>query len=237
MGSILIIARNSLHLTKLAVRSALAQDIQCDVMVINNASEDLTAQWLRPKKDVIAVNYTTQLSLAACWNRGLKTFFDAGVHEVLVINNDVEISPNTYRLLQLTSYPFVTGVGVSSREQFTIHPNLVIPRNARPHPDFSCFLMRRGVFDKVGGFNEDYYPAYAEDSEYHIRMHRAGINAVCVDLPFFHHAAGTLKHASPAEASKIKRGADANRERFRAEYGCLPGSPEYNALFAQQILV
>ena len=57
----------------------------------------------------------------------------------------------------------------------------------------------------------------------HVWMHQHGISAVCIDLPFYHYAAGTLKAASPGEAERIKRGAGANRERFRAKYGCSAG--------------
>jgi GT2 family glycosyltransferase len=83
----------------------------------------------------------------------------------------------------------------------------------------------------VGWFNESYFPAYCEDSDYHVRMHRADVRAVCVDLPFLHHGAGTIKHAGTGEVARIRRGADRNRERFRQEYGCLPGSEAYQELF------
>ena len=101
----------------------------------------------------------------------------------------------------------------------------------RPHPDFSCFLIRPEVVERVGYFNEDYWPAFVEDCEYHVRMHRAGIEAVCIDVPFLHHGSATIKNASQAERNIIARGAAANRERFRREYGCLPGTPEYQELF------
>ena len=87
--------------------------------------------------------------------------------------------------------------------------------------------MRRGTFD------EDYDPAYCEDSDYHVRMHRAGIRAVCVDVPYYHMGAGaqTVKNSSPKDRRIIEEGAEKNRERFRLKYGCLPGTPEYEKLF------
>ena len=235
-GSILIISRNSLHLTKLTVKSALAQDLPCDVMVIDNDSHDGTLQWLK-SKSIAWCSTLTQKSLSYCWNKGIKAFFDAGATEVLVCNNDIELLPNTYRLLNLVGGPFVTAVGVSLRDQFNPVPNLVVPGNSRPHPDFSCFMIRPEIIDRVGWFDESYFPAYCEDSDYHVRMHKAHINACCVDIPFFHHAAATLKNASPSEVIKIRRGSESNRERFHRQYGCLPGTPEYENLFSQAILV
>jgi GT2 family glycosyltransferase len=236
-GSILIVARNSLHLTKLAVKSALTQDIPCDVMVLNNASSDGTMQWLQSKRNVISFgNYPVQKSLSACWNLGIDAFFSSGSMDVLVINNDVEIRPDTYRALSYYG-DFTTGVGVDTPLDKSSYIPIEIKDmenmwdKRRPHPDFSCFMIRPIVFEKVGLFDESYFPAYVEDSDYHVRMHRAGIEAVCVDLPFYHHACGTIKNASPIEQSMIRRGADVNREKFRRDYGCLPGSKEYEALF------
>jgi hypothetical protein len=53
---------------------------------------------------------------------------------------------------------------------------------------------------------------------------------VSVDLPFLHAVSGTLKPADEGEGERIERAADKSRERFRAKYGCLPGTPEYDEL-------
>jgi len=231
-GTIILVAHNNLHLTKKAVASALAQDIPCDVIVVNNASTDGTADWLRTR-DIMSYSPVHQLSLAACWNHALKlTWGVLGRKDALVINNDAEIRKDCYRLLQLWSSrtEFVTCVSVDTPER-AFHPALNWSYHCRPHPDFSCFLITKKCWDTVGPFDEAYYPAYCEDSDYHVRMHRAGINAECVDLPFLHHGASTIKNSDPAEKVLIQRGADMNRLRFRAKYGCLPGTPEYSALF------
>lgn len=230
-GSILIIARDNLHLTKKAVASALAQTVPCDVMVIDNCSSDGTIWWLHTKP-VVMITTIKQKSLAACWNYGIKAFWKAGENRILVLNNDVEIGPSFYCDLCANGGPFVTGVSVNSKDQIGSSWNI---NNERPHPDFSAFMISKQVTDKIGWFNEDYFPAYCEDSDYHVRMHRAGIKAVCVDLPFYHAAAQTLKQAGEGEQARIRRGADANRERFRKTYGCLPGSEDYEALFTPHL--
>lgn len=234
-GAILMVVRNGISLTKAAVRSALDQDVPCDLMVIDNMSSDGTMQWLRTKK-IAVITPQGQLSLSAAWNRGLRAFFHSGYSEVLVINNDVSIREDTYRLLASTPFQFVTAVSVGSLSQVGESGDRegqlsVMITQARPHPDFSCFMIRRHVFEMVGGFEESYYPAYCEDCDYHVRMHRAGIKAVCIDLPFYHAAAQTVKNAGEGEKERIRRGADVNRQMFRRTYGCLPGTPEYQELF------
>lgn len=230
-GTIIFVAHNNLHLTKLAVKSALAQDIPCDILVVNNNSTDGTGDWLRGQP-INSYKPVRQLSLAACWNQALRLCWEVFKRtDALVCNTDIELRPDTYRLLRSHGGPFVTCVSVDSKEQ--LGPAVIPepPTGERGHPDYSSFLIQKVVTDRVGWFDEAYYPAYCEDNDYHVRMHRAGIQAVCVDLPFLHHAAATLKNADPAEQAEIRRGADRSRERFRAKYGCLPGTPEYGRLF------
>jgi GT2 family glycosyltransferase len=228
-GSILMVSRNNLPLTKRAVASALAQDVECQVLVVDNLSSDGTIQWLKTKP-VARIHYPYQKSLATCWNAGIRAFWAAGATEVLVINNDVELPPWAYRELWGQGKLFVTGVSVDSREKALRRlPNFY---TVSPHPDMSCFMIRPEVTERVGWFDEDYFPAYCEDLSYHIRMHRAGIRAVSIDLPVYHERSSTLKNADPGEAARIRRGADINREKFRKQYGCLPGTPQYDALFA-----
>lgn len=231
MNAVLMVARNNLHLTKLAVASVMNQDIEPVLLVVDNASTDGTARWLSTKS-IATITYRDQRSLAACWNDGLRWLWSAGADRVLVANNDVELLPCTLKGLRYVGSLFVTGVGVSSKDQL-IAPDLSTEwaKSTRPHPDFSCFMIHPRVMYKVGPFNEDYYPAFVEDCEYHVRMHRAGIEAVCVNLPFYHAGSQTIKTASPQEQAIIRRGAGRNKELFRKEYGCYPGTSEYEDLF------
>ncbi len=228
---VVVVCRNNLSLTKLAIRSTLAQDHPVELLVVDNCSTDGTSQWLRTKS-LTVITPAEQWSLARCWNSALQALWAAGHDRALVINNDVEIQPGTARKLSEFGGEFVTGVSVGSFQDPQDDPEwkarMAVPR---PHPDFSCFLITRTCTDRVGWFNESYFPAYCEDSEYHVRMHRAGVQAVCLDVPFLHHRGSTIGHAGTGEVARIRRGADRNRERFRQEYGCLPGSDGYQELF------
>lgn len=240
-GSILIVSHNNLSLTKRAVNSALQQDCPCDVLVVDNYSTDGTVDWLKSKSGVSSISLGSNgmmRALSYCWNKGLKFFFRAaGRSHVLVCNNDIELRGDAYRLLLETEFPFVTCVSVDSVGQVGIVGDRSVQdlvQSARPHPDFSSFLISKTVFESVGLFDMEYYPAYYEDNDYHVRMHRAGITAQCVDLPFLHYGAQTLKHASESEKILIRRCAMQNREKFYGKYGCYPGTVEYEALFTAQ---
>ena len=246
MNWILTIAHNALLLTRNAVATFLAQDIEGGVklLVINNASSDNTVQWLTSiasKDDRIhTMHFSDQRSVAECWNRGLAWIFSQGADRALVVNNDVEIGPETFGYLSAVLNPdsfhraqFVTCVSVNNREQ-NIHPAMEWSYHVREHPDFSCFMLHKSVIDRVGWFDERYLIAYGEDCDYHVRMHRAGIKALCFDIPFLHHGASTMKQSSPEEQRRIGEQAERNRQLFFETYGERIGTPGYNNLFTPE---
>lgn len=228
--------RNSLHYTKAALKTFLAQDIgNVSVLLIDNASEDGTAQWTWSLgRGVYPVRFDPPMGVAASWNLHLRFIFARvgcpPLDYCLVVNNDVLLRPDTYRLLVEDGGLFVTAVGRNDPECVR---ELTPPRPdaKRAHPDFSCFLIRRECWERVGTFDERFEGAYCEDSDYHVRMHRAGIHAYCLDLPFYHAGAGTIKSADPKEAKSISEQADRNRALFKQIYGVEVGSEGYYNLF------
>lgn len=235
----IVVQRNNYALTKRTIASIWNQDIKLTLLVIDNASEDSIYRWIARAHNEEFHPYTAtatlkeQESLGQCWNRGLRAAWRLGCTEAMVCNNDVELHPVTYRRLSETGRPFITPVNVGADK--SIH-QLVIPApdsyEFDVHPDFSAFLIHKEVTDKVGFFNESYWPAYCEDCDYHVRMQRAGVIANSVNIPYIHHPSSTLHYATRAEKQAIERGAEANRQRFKEQWGCEPGTPEYAQLFA-----
>lgn len=242
MNPVIMLCHNALELTKKAVESVLQQDIRANLICVDNASTDGTAEWLEEKLvlrrawggSISAISvWKTQRSVALAWNIQLDRIFRDGRPFItasdyaLVVNNDVVLRSDTYRELLADGGPFVTGVGVGDMKQIE-GPFIKSPS---PHPDFSCFLIRREVWEKVGPFDENFKGAYCEDLDYHVRMQMAGIRAVNIAMPFYHHVSGTLKNASPEEAQRIQDQANKNREYFKQKWGVAVGSPEYYAKF------
>lgn len=229
---ILVPVRNGLPLTKKAVKSFLNQDIgKVRVLMIENDTADGTRDWARTLyPQVVTIHKDPPFSVAESWNKGLSVLFGDEVNEyVLVCNNDVELRPDTYRLLVEDGGDFVTAVGNADPECIaTLTPPANPPRS---HPDFSCFLIRRGVWGKVGRFDEQFLGAYCEDLDYHMRMHQIEIDAHCIDLPFYHVKSATLNTLPPEEAAHLCKLADRNREYFKDKWGMDVWSPEYKEFF------
>jgi GT2 family glycosyltransferase len=234
MNWIICPVRNNLSLTKEAVRTFRAQDIEggVHILIIDNGSTDGTGRWLSTQRDIFTLMNRPGMSVAASWNRGLEFAFESFPQELyaLVVNNDVELRPDTYRHLVADGGPFVTAVGVRDREKLLACPD-PDPDKKRPHPDFSCYLIRRETYHVVGAFDENFKIAFCEDWDYHLRMQKVGIRAEALELPFLHHASQTVKNADNAERDRIMKQAEANREYFYQKWGVRGGTQEYYDLF------
>ena len=232
-----VLAYNNLHLTKAAVASLRKQDIQggVNILVIDNCSKDGTSAWLDNQPDLHTLRLATQDSVAGCWNRALRwLFIERGELHALFINNDSVLRLDAYRWLVADRGLFVTCVG--KRDPACVESYLPPdPASKRPHPDFSCYLIRRECFDKVGEFDENFKRAYAEDADYHVRMNQAGIKAECLELPFYHYGAAAVKLADMRESLAIQRQADRNRDYFKAKHGFVLASKEYYDSFGNAL--
>jgi len=240
---IILLCRNNVELSKRCLETLKPQGES--ILVIDNASTDSTHHWIRLEANagnIWRMQTPGQRSVAACWNLGLRWAFWQGekgkeAQEVLVVNNDTELRPDTYatirRHLSASGAGMMTCVSVRKREEMQGNFELSVD-GYRPHPDFSCFMISRSCYEKVGPFDERYEGAFGEDCDYHVRMHRAGIKALNCGLPFLHHGSQTVKRASEAERKLICEAADRNRQRFFDTYGVRIGSDEYSSLFTEE---
>src|SRR3990167_8090325 len=128
--------RNYLHFTKDALRNALAQDISnIQDIIINNGSTDGTAQWLWTLPRSVQTITMNGPSVAAAWNKALQYVFDNNGKHALVINNDVRLRPDTYRLLLEDGGDFVTAVGVQGTSTWKPGVSSWPPQNGLPVGD------------------------------------------------------------------------------------------------------
>lgn len=225
---------NGLFMSKHAIRSILDQDIgNVQLLLADDGTTDGTLQWSQAIRyshtNIQTIGSNIVMGPTYWWNRALEWLFD---HEhapyVLIPNNDVWLSPVTYRLLVEDGGLFVTGVSVSDM-QATKTQN---PLSRSPHPSFSCFLIRQEVWRKVGSFNRDLV-IYCQDADYHLRMDKAGVDAYAIAVPFYHEVSGTIKHAQDAQRDKIQKQADSDRATFQRQWGFAVGSPEYYNAFSK----
>lgn len=228
MFPVLTLAHNCIQSTMRCVQSVHLQDIPgVELFVIDNDSTDGTREWLIANH-IPHARFRPQLGVSAGWNFGLDWFFrQPEVEHVLVIGNDTWLPSNFYRELMGYQCPFVTGVTESEAK---VVEKTVVPEVLGECPDFSAFLMRRDCWTVVGRFDED-MKLYASDCDYHVRAKRFDIPLFKANVPFGHDRSSTIRNAKGAEAEALAKQAEADRQTFAKKWGCLPGTPEYAALF------
>ncbi len=233
---IVLTCRNNIELSKKCFQTLLSQDKSPKILLIDNASTDGTAAWARGEQQkhrgrMFVMTFAQPESVSKVWNRALDFAWGLGEKQALVVNNDTELRPDTYEWLRWMDPEagMTTCVSVRERERMVL-PVDWEPPEASPHPDYSCFMIRKWAHERVR-FDEACVGAFYEDNCHHVEMHRAGIEAVNIGLPFLHHGSMTLKHAGPGERERIEANAALNREYFHRKYGCYPGTKKYEQLF------
>ena len=221
--------RNSIALTRNAYETFVHQDVgKVSVLIIDNQSEDNTNPWLASLDEVYTIRNSPPKGVSESWNQGLGWWFSKGAEYVLVVNNDVALRLDTYRLLVGDGGGFVTAVGDQDPKCIlTTTP----PTSRRNHPDFSCYLIRRWVWEKVGPFDENFKVAFHEDNDMHLRLHKAGIEAYCINIPFYHVGSATVRQCGEEEQRHIQEAAGQNEVYFRKKWGFYSGTSEYEAAF------
>jgi GT2 family glycosyltransferase len=202
---------NGRHLLDTVLRSLQAQSFgDHRVVVVDNASQDGTPEWLRehwPAVQVIV--HPRNLGVAASLNTCVRA---AAGEYVLLLNNDVELEPRCMEELvaALRAHPEVAVVGAKlldfSRRELLDGTGDVYSwagfayrrgqgefdhgqYDARHEVFGACgaaAMYRRSAFEAVGPFDEQYF-AYGEDVDWAFRAQLAGYGARYVPSAVAYH--------------------------------------------------
>jgi len=73
-----------------------------------------------------------------------------------------------------------------------------------PYASAACWMVRRSVFNELGGFDERYWPAYSEDADFCLRAADAGYRTrlVCARAVIHHHEGASAERVAIAERSR-----------------------------------
>lgn len=88
---------------------------------------------------------------------------------------------------------------------------------------FSCFLLPKLIYDYVGPFDEQFWPAYFEDNDYSRRLSKLGIPFHFTHAGYEHKVSSTLASYTQSEKEEHARQFAANQNRYINKYGGLPG--------------
>jgi hypothetical protein len=148
------------------------------------------------KVKVAAIAYGDR-SVCSSWNWGITRCQENEIDYVLLLNNDVVLFNDT--IDKLVEYG-------DNNPDVAIWSGISINHVSKPEPgfvddgtDFSCVMLRSSTIDKHGWFDENFKPAYHDDSDYAARLYLGGAKLSAIhDIKFIHGDIGgvskTIKH-------------------------------------------
>lgn len=178
--------------------------------------------------------------LSKAWNDAAMQAFNEGCDYALVCNDDILFSPDCIDAMVRT-YQDHNKDGV-----VMVTPNNIMlelsnpydilqyklpedtPESISDHPNFSCFLIARDYFEKVGFFDENFKPAWYEDNDSHYRSGLLGYREVCTNLAPMIHFGGVATsmmenpNSADSHAYYVKKWGSCNRtgeENNKNPYG------------------
>jgi GT2 family glycosyltransferase len=135
-------------------------------------------------------------SVSQAWNLGIDEGNKAGCDFILVINTDIIFKSNAIdRLVDFAvNHPEAiiwTGSESSDLVNLELCPE---NENYSNNLNWSCFMVKNDFFSHVGKFDENFVPAYCEDSDMSIRLGLAGKKGYNYDgARIFHFGQQTTK--------------------------------------------
>lgn len=209
------------------------------VPVVNQFKLAIEALWSTKTQfdwqPYIQPNWRNNRGVSGAWNAGINEAFSDGCSYVLVINDDVLLSPWTIdrqilamesdeeRLLNFTSG---MNIGAPTGDPFYVMTHPEPPRETAwgAGVDFACFMITERCFQQVGPFDENFYPAYFEDNDYHRRIILSGLNSrMITNAPYYHYGSTTQRTNDGVQPKDF----ELNRQYYKEKWGGVPGAETF----------
>lgn len=167
------------------------------ILIMDNGGLLVSEPWKDPLALVVVP--PRNLGAAASWNRLIELIRP---DIPIILNDDCMVDRHSFEcLLRPATGSLVLGHG------------------------FACFRNDPEVFDRVGPFDESFWPAYYEDADYKARMKKMGLAWVdlgSVVTSHGNHGERPFQNFTPDEMRRFQSQLEANKLRFVAKWGGLP---------------
>lgn len=248
LTSIVMLTRNGLDMTRRCVESVKRHTEQpLEWVVVDNGSTDGTLDFWSRTEGVKLIANEENRGFAAGTNQGL---LEASGDFILLLNNDTVVTPNWLSGLYAALFrdPDIGIVGPVSDhvapiqrvpfEEWPIPENLEAYAAKRQKEQAGsgfyahkligfCMLFHRSLLERIGGFDERFFPGNYEDDDFSIRARISGKRLWVAQDVFIHHEGqGTFA----SNRLDYKRSSLANAEKFRAKWSTGLSAPEMDCL-------
>lgn len=225
--SIIILSYNTLEYTRLCIESIREYTPKnCyEIIVVDNASEDGSVEWLHQQKDIKLLENRENVGFPLGCNQGMRAS-EPG-NDLLLLNSDTIVTPRWLDNLQIALYSDAKVGAVScvtnccSNQQaievsYTTLEEMLSFAEEYNHSDAQkwytwptlvgfCFLVKREVYEMIGGLDERYSPGNYEDDDYSFTIRQAGFRLLlCADTFIQHFGSASFKQDLDPIKAKVK---------------------------------
>lgn len=166
----------------------------------------------------IIPNLLKERSLSSAWNLGISQALDAECDFIVVANDDAYLVDDE-SLEVIIRYMEDNNLWVCRT-----YPNV----DSAWQKGYHFFIIRPEAIDEIGYFDEDFWPAYFEDDDWHYRsimIDPSKTDVIMVNIP--HEELRTLASMTFDERLKFRDHLEANEARYANKWGGPPGKERY----------
>ncbi|MEK5478228.1 glycosyltransferase [Paenibacillus sp. FSL R5-0407] len=230
--NIIILTYNKLEYTQECITSIrdFTRPGTYQIIVVDNCSTDGTREWLAEQTDILTIFNDENVGFPKGCNQGIELTTSG---DILLLNNDIIVSPNWLDLLNECLY--------SSEDIGAVGPNhngelAVSYKTVGEYLDFAqthnqsdpsqwehrlkligfCMLIKREAVEKVGYLDERFTPGNCEDTDYSFRIIKTGYKIVYCKNVYIHHYGSVSFGEIPERYIKLL---EVNRKKFLEKWG------------------
>jgi len=212
------------------------------LIIIDNASTDGTHECLTDleKRGLISlITNKRNEGVARSWNDGIRMAKNRlGCDTFFIPNNDILLKKCTIdRMIEVLEKPDVGMVtafnvkGEVDKPEDLKKYDVPIRQKLTEAPDFSCFMLNNQTIREIGYFDENFWPAYFEDNDYHYRMKIAGLKALKDSQSLYYHFGSQTIKNSPNVQKISNEYYLQNKAYYVKKWGGEPGNETYQTPF------
>ena len=175
-------------------------DRNVEIIVIDNASTDKTAQYLSSLKELQVISNDSNKGCAYSWNQGIRA---SSSDWIVILNNDVRLSKNwLHNLLDKATSSRIDVISPGMREG-ELDYNFTDYAESYTHnmknvfrectPSGVCFAAKNFVFKEVGLFDENFHIGQYEDADFFRRCKENNLKMGITGSSFIHHFGSTTQ--------------------------------------------
>jgi glycosyltransferase involved in cell wall biosynthesis len=175
-----------------------------EIIIVDNASTDGTAEWVKTEADLRYFRNLSNLGCGIARNQGAR---HAKSKLLLFLDNDQFVSVNSIQKLKDGLKNFMAvgidswimeGSGYPRKTQF-------VQSNPHAYIGGGGMLIYKAVFDYLGGFDDRYAPLWYEDSDFCFRMKDTGYLFNVVSDANILHLGGVTSSRIPVEKEERRK--------------------------------